>query len=745
MKRKLAALILCLLMVLTILPTAALAEEATARTTPDLSFDTTTIYGDPISSDIIKNFDLVFVNFWAEWCSPCVGELPSLEKLHQEYPNVLFLGVWIGDSLDNAKQTLSDAGVTYPVIEPSGTLWSYLSGMQCIPASFFFNSDGMQVGEDIYVGSNSYYGWKEIIEDLLPEEEPLPEEEFDGTIEWNPQDIQYKGNTPYRIFDAANFICTPRFTVKDSGGNAVDPSNYDYEFRYNNMPGTAYLFVTMKGAYSGLLKGWFKIYLPASEWLTVENVADGVLLNWAPVTGAAGYVIYRRAWSTTTNGWTSFERWWNVTGTSWTDGTDNHDVYAGSRYQYGVKAYFSRRYDPIAKEEIGGNVNENSGNYNLGVVSDLKTTVRITTRKLESVEGGDRQITLRWSRSKVFSGYQVQIATDANFKNNLMQAKIDDWKTGAKTFKNLPNGTVYYARVRSYHIFEGMTYYGQWSNVLSVKIGSNQTVEPSPTVYRALLIGQNNYNDSPLRGCINDMNAIAGSLKGLANSFKTTTIEDASRAQILNGIETVFAGATDDDVSLFHYSGHGVYYSTDTSDPYFQKFQGALCTIDGNYIYLSELADALSKVKGKVIVILDSCHSGAAIGRSTESELDAFNAAAIEAFMNASHGDDGAKWQDFNNSKFIVITAASYTQSSYDGRFDGSGYDQGAFSAAFVKGLGCKYPDGAFTGSMPADTNGDRNLTLGEIFQYTSDTAYNWTGSQRAQCYGTDSEVLFMR
>ncbi len=289
-----------------------------------------------------------------------------------------------------------------------------------------------------------------------------------GTIEWNPEDVEFKGKVPFVL--ANGKAQTPRFTVKDDEGNVIDPSNYDYEFKENTLPGTGYLFVTFKNGYSGGCDSFFKIYLPASEWLTVENVEEGVRLEWAPVEGAAGYVIYRRAWSTTTNGWTTFERWWNVTETTWTDGTIlGHKVYAGTRYQYGIKAYFTQRLDPVSGDLIGGNENAPLGNYNLGIVGPLKTTVRITTRVLNSVEGGSKQITAKWSASKNFTGYEVQLATDDAFTKDVKSVVIDDWHTAETTFKSLKANTTYYVRVRSYHIFEGMTYYGQWSNVMSAK------------------------------------------------------------------------------------------------------------------------------------------------------------------------------------------------------------------------------------------------------------------------------------
>ena len=54
-----------------------------------------------------------------------------------------------------------------------------------------------------------------------------PSTEFDGTVEWNAEDVQFKGTTPYVIDNGT--AQTPRFTVKDKDGNVIDPESYDYE------------------------------------------------------------------------------------------------------------------------------------------------------------------------------------------------------------------------------------------------------------------------------------------------------------------------------------------------------------------------------------------------------------------------------------------------------------------------------------------------------------------------------------
>ena len=133
----------------------------------DLVFDTVTLSGDPISSDMIRDYDLIMVNFWAEWCGPCVGEMPEIERIHEAYPNVLILGVWIGDELNGAKEVIADSGVTYPTLGVSGTLEKYSGMSMYIPATYFFDRSGNEIGEPV-IGSQDYEGWKATVEGLLP-------------------------------------------------------------------------------------------------------------------------------------------------------------------------------------------------------------------------------------------------------------------------------------------------------------------------------------------------------------------------------------------------------------------------------------------------------------------------------------------------------------------------------------------------------------------------------------------------
>ncbi len=56
------------------------------------------------------------VNFWASYCTPCITEMPDLEKVYQEFKShVAFLGLNFYDNLEDALALVELTGVTYPL------------------------------------------------------------------------------------------------------------------------------------------------------------------------------------------------------------------------------------------------------------------------------------------------------------------------------------------------------------------------------------------------------------------------------------------------------------------------------------------------------------------------------------------------------------------------------------------------------------------------------------------------------
>ncbi|MDO5344179.1 MAG: caspase family protein [Lachnospiraceae bacterium] len=246
----------------------------------------------------------------------------------------------------------------------------------------------------------------------------------------------------------------------------------------------------------------------------------------------------------------------------------------------------------------------------------------------------------------------------------------------------------------------------------------------NPVTRRAVVIGQTNYYPyaSNLTACKYDAQAMASMLKKTGYSSVSTYYD--AKASTMQSAISKFSSADSNDVSLFYYSGHG-------------SSNGSLCSVDGYTISTSTLAGWLKKVPGTVIVILDSCFSGAVINKSADGTVTVksakeFNDNVISAFAKEN---TITKAGEMCTSKFQVLTACTKNQYSYAA----SSYS--LFTNLLVKGVGFNY-SGTKLSSAPADSNSDSKLSLYECWRYT----YLGTNDQDAQYYPTSSTfTLFTR
>jgi TonB family protein len=58
----------------------------------------------------------VLLDFWTTWCGPCKEEIPVLEKLHRDNPDLMVLGVDVGEDAAIVRKFLSENKITYPIL-----------------------------------------------------------------------------------------------------------------------------------------------------------------------------------------------------------------------------------------------------------------------------------------------------------------------------------------------------------------------------------------------------------------------------------------------------------------------------------------------------------------------------------------------------------------------------------------------------------------------------------------------------
>ncbi len=83
----------------------------------------------------------VFVNFWATWCPPCIAEMPSIQRLYEEYGDRVAFVLASQEDWDTIKRFVKDKNYSFPVYVLSGGVPDVLAS-RSIPASFLISSHG---------------------------------------------------------------------------------------------------------------------------------------------------------------------------------------------------------------------------------------------------------------------------------------------------------------------------------------------------------------------------------------------------------------------------------------------------------------------------------------------------------------------------------------------------------------------------------------------------------------------------
>lgn len=118
------------------------SDEIIGKTAPD--FTLKTIDGKDFSLSTLKG-KTVLINFWATWCSPCVDELPSMNKLYLKYKQNGFEVVAVG--LDSSPAKVKKFVAKNPLdfivlLDPDKRVAKKLYKVIAQPTSYLINSEG---------------------------------------------------------------------------------------------------------------------------------------------------------------------------------------------------------------------------------------------------------------------------------------------------------------------------------------------------------------------------------------------------------------------------------------------------------------------------------------------------------------------------------------------------------------------------------------------------------------------------
>ena len=174
---------------------------------------------------------------------------------------------------------------------------------------------------------------------------------------------------------------------------------------------------------------------------------------------------------------------------------------------------------------------------------------------------------------------------------------------------------------------------------------------------------------------------------------------DATKDNILDGLEWIQKQTTQHDVAAVFLSGHGV---NDTSGSYyFVPVNFNLDHMKSTGVGFSDIKSTVESLAGKTLVFVDSCHSGNVMGSERDRALDLTS--VIDDLISAENGA-------------VVFAASTGKQTA----LERAEWGNGAFTKALVEGLSGK-----------ADYQHKGTITVNMLDLYISERVKELTGGRQ--------------
>ena len=106
----------------------------------DINWNLKTANGAEINIEEEFKDQVVFVNFWATWCPPCIAEMPTIEKLYQKYKDKIGFAMISNEDIGMIEDFRNRNKYTFPVYQIEMDI-PEIFNLSVIPATFIISPD----------------------------------------------------------------------------------------------------------------------------------------------------------------------------------------------------------------------------------------------------------------------------------------------------------------------------------------------------------------------------------------------------------------------------------------------------------------------------------------------------------------------------------------------------------------------------------------------------------------------------
>lgn len=142
MKRIVFPVLLMITLVLAVTK-AAVSAQLVDRPAPECQL--TALNGSPVDDLQAMQGKVVYVDFWASWCSPCQQSFPFLNQLQQDYgeKGLQVLGVNLDEKVGDAEKFLSEHRAEFSIVADQTKQCAKDFDVIAMPSSYLIDRSGV--------------------------------------------------------------------------------------------------------------------------------------------------------------------------------------------------------------------------------------------------------------------------------------------------------------------------------------------------------------------------------------------------------------------------------------------------------------------------------------------------------------------------------------------------------------------------------------------------------------------------
>lgn len=108
-------------------------------------FELQTLTGEAVALSSLRGKPII-INLWASWCPPCQAEMPSFQRVYEDYHNqgvvILAINLTLQDREEDARQYILENHFSFPVLlDPDGAVERQYS-TRALPTTYFISANG---------------------------------------------------------------------------------------------------------------------------------------------------------------------------------------------------------------------------------------------------------------------------------------------------------------------------------------------------------------------------------------------------------------------------------------------------------------------------------------------------------------------------------------------------------------------------------------------------------------------------